>query len=94
VPPVDASSQGPVGVMDVPSRLLMGPGPANAHPRVLSAMSLPLLGHMCGGGRARVGSGVSVVVLSTASEWGLQGRERLWLWDSSAAAQLKGAALP
>lgn len=34
------------GVMDVPSRLLMGPGPANAHPRVLAAQTLPLLGHM------------------------------------------------
>lgn len=32
--------------MQVPQRLLMGPGPANAHPRVLAAQSLPLLGHM------------------------------------------------
>ena len=32
--------------MQVPPRLLMGPGPANAHPRVLAAQSLPLLGHM------------------------------------------------
>ena len=24
----------------------MGPGPANAHPRVLAAQSLPLLGHL------------------------------------------------
>ena len=30
----------------VPPRLLMGPGPANAHPRVLAAQTLPLLGHM------------------------------------------------
>ncbi|EIE23124.1 alanine-glyoxylate transaminase [Coccomyxa subellipsoidea C-169] len=30
----------------VPSRLLMGPGPVNAHPRVLAAQTLPLLGHM------------------------------------------------
>ena len=30
----------------VPSRLLMGPGPANCYPRVLAAQSLPLLGHM------------------------------------------------
>lgn len=83
--PIDSSSRGPKGVLDVPSRLLMvefpllqpsmqpprfkqilvtqllwpcslcllaigyglqGPGPANAHPRVLAAMSLPLLGHM------------------------------------------------
>eukprot|EP00798_Chlamydomonas_sp_ICE-L_P006579 gene6579-3231_t len=34
------------GVIDVPQRLLMGPGPANAHPRILAAQSLPLLGHM------------------------------------------------
>lgn len=25
----------------------MGPGPANADPRVLNAQALPLLGHMC-----------------------------------------------
>ncbi|MAB15135.1 alanine--glyoxylate aminotransferase family protein [Parvibaculum sp.] len=30
--------------LDPPSRLLMGPGPVNAHPRVLRAMSAPLLG--------------------------------------------------
>ncbi len=27
-------------------RLLLGPGPSNAHPRVLSAMARPLLGHL------------------------------------------------
>ncbi|KAG1673233.1 hypothetical protein FOA52_013113 [Chlamydomonas sp. UWO 241] len=32
--------------LSVPSRLLMGPGPANAHPRILAAQTLPLLGHM------------------------------------------------
>lgn len=31
---------------DPPARLLMGPGPANAHPRVLAAQCYPLLGHM------------------------------------------------
>lgn len=30
----------------VPDRLLMGPGPSNAHPSVLAAQALPLLGHM------------------------------------------------
>ena len=30
----------------VPQRLLMGPGPANAYPRILAAQALPLLGHM------------------------------------------------
>ncbi|CAL8465427.1 g4963 [Coccomyxa elongata] len=32
--------------LKVPCRLLMGPGPGNAHPRVLAAQTLPLLGHM------------------------------------------------
>ena len=32
------------GDIDPPARLLMGPGPANAHPRVLRAMSAGLLG--------------------------------------------------
>lgn len=39
-------AEGPRGVMQIPPRLLMGPGPANADPRVLAAQSLPLLGHM------------------------------------------------
>ena len=30
--------------LDPPQRLLMGPGPINAHPRVLQAMAAPLLG--------------------------------------------------
>lgn len=34
------------GPFKVPNRLLMGPGPSNAHPRVLNAQSLPLLGHL------------------------------------------------
>lgn len=33
-------------MLQVPQRLLMGPGPANAHPRILAAQALPLLGHM------------------------------------------------
>lgn len=36
LPPMDA----------LPSRLLLGPGPSNAHPRVLEAMRQPLLGHL------------------------------------------------
>ena len=32
--------------INVPSKLLMGPGPSNAHPRVLAAGALPLLGHL------------------------------------------------
>ena len=44
--PVSDAHKGPDGVIDVPRRFLMGPGPANAHPRILAAQSLPLLGHM------------------------------------------------
>ncbi len=29
-----------------PDRLLLGPGPANVHPRVLQAAASPLLGHL------------------------------------------------
>src|SRR5512147_1516404 len=29
-----------------PARLLLGPGPSMVHPRVLKAMSTPLLGHL------------------------------------------------
>ncbi len=32
--------------LDVPPRLLLGPGPSNAHPRVLQALSTPQLGHL------------------------------------------------
>jgi len=31
---------------DVPSRVLLGPGPSNVHPRVLSALGTPLIGHL------------------------------------------------
>ncbi len=32
--------------IDVPPRLLLGPGPSNAHPRVLQAMGMRQLGHL------------------------------------------------
>ncbi len=32
--------------LDLPERLLLGPGPSNVHARVRSAMSRPLLGHL------------------------------------------------
>lgn len=32
--------------LDMPPRLLLGPGPSNAHPRVLQAMSMPQVGHL------------------------------------------------
>jgi alanine-glyoxylate transaminase / serine-glyoxylate transaminase / serine-pyruvate transaminase len=36
----------PVGQLNPSPRLLLGPGPSDAHPRVLSVMSTPLLGHL------------------------------------------------
>ena len=36
----------PVTQFNPPKRLLMGPGPGNAHPRVHAAMGLPQVGHM------------------------------------------------
>lgn len=32
--------------LSLPDKLLMGPGPSNSSPRVLHAMSRPVLGHM------------------------------------------------
>ena len=29
-----------------PTRVLMGPGPSDIHPRVLQAMSMPTIGHL------------------------------------------------
>jgi alanine-glyoxylate transaminase/serine-glyoxylate transaminase/serine-pyruvate transaminase len=29
-----------------PTRILMGPGPSNVHPRVLEAMARPTIGHL------------------------------------------------
>ncbi|MCI0641234.1 MAG: alanine--glyoxylate aminotransferase family protein, partial [Gemmataceae bacterium] len=34
------------GQLDPPTRLLLGPGPSDVHPRVLTAMATPLLGHL------------------------------------------------
>jgi alanine-glyoxylate transaminase / serine-glyoxylate transaminase / serine-pyruvate transaminase len=34
------------GQLNLSPRLLLGPGPSDAHPRVLSAMTTPLLGHL------------------------------------------------
>lgn len=34
------------GQLNPPQRLLLGPGPSDVHPRVLSVMSTPLLGHL------------------------------------------------
>ncbi|MFU1780096.1 pyridoxal-phosphate-dependent aminotransferase family protein [Haloarcula japonica] len=35
-----------VGELSPPDRTLMGPGPSDVHPRVLKAMSTPLVGHL------------------------------------------------
>src|SRR5713226_7946052 len=35
-----------VGQLNPSPRLLLGPGPSDAHPRVLTAMTTPLLGHL------------------------------------------------
>jgi alanine-glyoxylate transaminase/serine-glyoxylate transaminase/serine-pyruvate transaminase len=34
------------GQLNPPARLLLGPGPSDVHPRVLTAMATPLLGHL------------------------------------------------
>lgn len=39
-------SQQPVRSASLPHRLLLGPGPSNVHPRILEAMSKPLVGHL------------------------------------------------
>lgn len=44
--PIDDRHRITTAQLDVPSRLLLGPGPANVHPRVMAAMSLPTLGHL------------------------------------------------
>src|SRR6266699_975351 len=35
-----------IGQLNPASRLLLGPGPSDVHPRVLTAMATPLLGHL------------------------------------------------
>src|SRR5699024_12017376 len=32
--------------LNIPSRILMGPGPSDVDPRVLKAMATPMIGHM------------------------------------------------
>jgi alanine-glyoxylate transaminase / serine-glyoxylate transaminase / serine-pyruvate transaminase len=34
------------GQLDPPHRILLGPGPCDVHPRVLTAMAVPLVGHL------------------------------------------------
>ncbi|CAG7826089.1 unnamed protein product, partial [Allacma fusca] len=45
--PVPASTNSVLKTpINVPEKLLMGPGPSNCSPRVLESLSLPVLGHM------------------------------------------------
>lgn len=43
---VDESHRIQTAQLDVPPRLLLGPGPSNAHPRVLQALGMPQVGHL------------------------------------------------
>lgn len=43
--PIDQSVSS-IGELTPPNRTLMGPGPSDVHPRVLRAMSTPLIGHL------------------------------------------------
>ena len=45
-PTVDESHRLETGQLDMPPRLLLGPGPSNAHPRVLQALSMRQVGHL------------------------------------------------
>ncbi|GAG26764.1 unnamed protein product, partial [marine sediment metagenome] len=35
-----------IGELNVPSRVLLGPGPSNVHPRVYRAMMAPVIGYL------------------------------------------------
>ena len=45
-PTVEESHRIDTGQLDLPPRLLLGPGPSNAHPRVLQALSMRQVGHL------------------------------------------------
>ncbi len=42
----DQDARPDIGPLNPPDRILMGPGPSDVHPRVLRAMSTPLIGHL------------------------------------------------
>ena len=44
--PVDSSHRRSIGPIATPDRLLLGPGPSNAHPTVLDALSRTPIGHL------------------------------------------------
>ncbi|MEZ4641446.1 MAG: alanine--glyoxylate aminotransferase family protein [Chloroflexota bacterium] len=43
---INESHRHQLGQVDMPPRLLLGPGPSNAHPRVLQALSMRQVGHL------------------------------------------------
>ena len=45
-PRVNEALRVDVGQLDMPPRILLGPGPSNAHPRVLQAISMRQVGHL------------------------------------------------
>ncbi|MEB3226634.1 MAG: alanine--glyoxylate aminotransferase family protein [Synechococcus sp.] len=45
-PTVQNTYRKPTKQLDLPPRLLLGPGPSNAHPRVLAALAMPPIGHL------------------------------------------------
>lgn len=44
--PINDTFRRSVGQLDMPPRLLLGPGPSNAHPRVLQALGMRQVGHL------------------------------------------------
>jgi (S)-ureidoglycine---glyoxylate transaminase len=72
--------------LNPPQRLLMGPGPINAHPRVLQAMSAPLLGQFDPQFREymKQTSALYRAVFQTANRWTL-------LVDGTARAAIEAA---
>ena len=46
LPPISNKHQISTLQLDVPPRLLLGPGPSNAHPRVLQALGMRQVGHL------------------------------------------------
>lgn len=46
LPPINDTHRQQLAQLNVPPRLLLGPGPSNAHPRVLQALSTRQLGHL------------------------------------------------
>jgi (S)-ureidoglycine-glyoxylate aminotransferase len=74
------------GDIDPPARLLMGPGPANAHPRVLRAMSAQLLGQFDPEFTGYMNETVALYrqVFQTANRW-------TFLIDGTARAAIEAA---